>query len=115
MSAGPQTETSSAGSATSKTEPALKEAYWAARSVLRWTCAGAYFFTVCPLLILLGIFADPRKNDGPQRWLSRNTVRFAGARVEVRRSPGFDPARTCFFVSNHVNLFDPFVLYNTVP
>jgi 1-acyl-sn-glycerol-3-phosphate acyltransferase len=63
----------------------------------------------------MAVFVDPRKNDRPQRWLSRNLVRLAGARVEVRRSPGFDPKRVCFFVSNHVNLFDPFVLYIAVP
>lgn len=85
------------------------------RSIFRWTLSGLFFFTVCPVLIALGIFIDPRKNDAPQRWLSRTSVRLAGARVEVRRSPGFDPNRTCFFVSNHVNLFDPFVLYSVVP
>jgi 1-acyl-sn-glycerol-3-phosphate acyltransferase len=85
------------------------------RSIFRWVLSGLFFFSVCPVLILLGIFIDPRKNDGPQRWLSRTAVRLAGARVEVRRSPGFDPNRTCFFVSNHVNLFDPFVLYSVVP
>ncbi len=74
-----------------------------------------FFFSVCPLLILLGIFVDPRKNDPPQRWLSRNLMRLAGVRVEVRRSPGFDPHSVCFFVSNHVNLFDPFVLYCAMP
>ena len=37
------------------------------------------------------------------------------ARLVVRRSPGSDPARTCFLIVNHVNLFDPFVLYATVP
>jgi 1-acyl-sn-glycerol-3-phosphate acyltransferase len=85
------------------------------RSIFRWMLSGLFFFSVCPVLILLGIFIDPRKNDAPQRWLSRTSVRLAGARVEVRRSPGFDPNRTCFFVSNHVNLFDPFVLYSVVP
>lgn len=85
------------------------------RSAFRWALAGAFFFSVCPALILLGIFVDPRKNDAPQRWLSRNVIRLAGARVEVRRSLGFDPNRVCFFVSNHVNLFDPFVLYSVVP
>ena len=35
--------------------------------------------------------------------------------MEVRRSPGFDPHSVCFFVSNHVNLFDPFVLYCATP
>ena len=85
------------------------------RSLFRWALAGAFFFSFCPVLILLAIFVDPRKNDGAQRWLSRNVVRLAGARVEVRRSPGFDPQRVCFFVSNHVNLFDPFVLYSVIP
>jgi 1-acyl-sn-glycerol-3-phosphate acyltransferase len=85
------------------------------RSFFRWALAGAFFFTACPALIVRAIFIDPRKNDGPQRWLSRNSVRLAGARVEVRRSPGFVPNRVCFFVSNHVNLFDPFVLHSVAP
>ncbi len=63
----------------------------------------------------MAFFVDPQKNDAPQRWLSRNLIRLAGARVEVRRTPGFDPNRVCFFVSNHVNLFDPFVLYCAAP
>jgi 1-acyl-sn-glycerol-3-phosphate acyltransferase len=85
------------------------------RSVLRWAVVLLFFFTFCPLLILLAVFVDSRKHDGPQRWLSRNIVRLAGARVEVRRSPGFDAHRVCVLVSNHVNLFDPFVLYSAVP
>jgi 1-acyl-sn-glycerol-3-phosphate acyltransferase len=85
------------------------------RSAFRWALSGAFFFSVCPALILLGIFVDPRRNDAPQRWLSRNAVRLAGARVEVHCSPGFDPNRVCFFVSNHVNLFDPFALYSVLP
>ena len=89
--------------------------YLWARSIFHWILSGLFFFSVCPVLILLGIFIDPRKNDAPQRWLSRTSVRLAGARVEVRCSPGFDPNRTSFFVSNHVNLFDPFVVYSVVP
>jgi 1-acyl-sn-glycerol-3-phosphate acyltransferase len=85
------------------------------RSVFRWVLAALFFFAICPLLILLAIFVDPRKNDGPQRWLSRNVMRLAGTRVELRQSSGFDPNQVCFFVSNHVNLFDPFVLYSVVP
>lgn len=96
-------------------EPALHRAYAVARSAARWILAAGYFFAICPLLILLGIFADPRRNDWPQRWMSRTVVGLAGARVEVRRSPGFDPLRTSIFISNHVNLFDPFVLYSSVP
>jgi 1-acyl-sn-glycerol-3-phosphate acyltransferase len=85
------------------------------RSLWLWTASGLLFFTVCPFLILLGLFVDPRKNDLPQRWMSRAVVRLAGGRIEVCRSPGYDPRRTCFLVSNHVNLFDPFVLYSAIP
>jgi len=86
-----------------------------ARSVLLWAASVLFFFTVCPVLILLGIFVDPRKNDWPQRWMCRQVAKLAGARVEVWKSPGFDPHRTCFLVSNHVNLFDAFVLYSVIP
>ncbi len=112
MSAGSQNE---GAPAVGRPEPAFHRAYTAARSVVRWILAGVYFFTVCSLLILLGIFVDPRHNDWPQRWMSRTVMRLAGARIEVRCSPGFDPLRTSIFVSNHVNLFDPFVLYSSVP
>jgi 1-acyl-sn-glycerol-3-phosphate acyltransferase len=84
-------------------------------SVWLWVISTCFFFTVVPVLILIGIFVDPRKNDGPQRWMSRWVVKLAGGTVEVRRSPGFDPQRTCFLVSNHVNLFDPWVLYSVTP
>lgn len=85
------------------------------RSFLSWMLSAAFFFPVCSFLLLLGILVDPRKNDGAQRLLCRITMRLAGARLVVERAPGFDPARTCFLIVNHVNLFDPFVLYATVP
>jgi 1-acyl-sn-glycerol-3-phosphate acyltransferase len=85
------------------------------RSLLHWILAGVFFFTVCPVLILLGVFIDPRRNDSPQRWMCTWVAKLAGAQVEVVRAAGFEASRTCFFVSNHVNLFDPFVLYGVVP
>jgi 1-acyl-sn-glycerol-3-phosphate acyltransferase len=115
MSNGFPTEPPAVSADAPQVEGAPHRAYAIARSVLRWSLAGGYFFTICPALILLSIFVDPRKNDAPQRWMSRTILRLAGGKLEVRRSPGFDPARTCFFVCNHVNLFDPFILYSTVP
>jgi len=115
MSAGPQSEPPAANQDAAQAESFAQRAYGAARSVFRWALAGGYFFMVCPVLILISFFVDQKKNDGAQRWLSRSVVRLAGARYQARRAPGFDPTRTCFFVSNHVNLFDPFVLYCTVP
>jgi len=96
-------------------ERGLSRAWAMARSWLHWALCAGYFFPVCAFLVLLGIFVDPRKNDGAQRMLCRVTMRLAGAKLVVRRTPGFDPARTCFFLVNHVNLFDPFVLYATIP
>jgi 1-acyl-sn-glycerol-3-phosphate acyltransferase len=96
-------------------EQGLRRAWAIARSTYHWLLSAAFFFPVCTFLLLLGILIDPRRNDGAQRWLCRVTMKLAGAKLVVRRAPGFDPARTCFLIINHVNLFDPFLLYATVP
>ena len=96
-------------------EQGLRRVWAIARSKLHWALAAAFFFPVCSFLVLLGLFVDPRKNDGAQRMLCRATMKLAGAKIVVRRAPGFEPSRTCFFLVNHVNLFDPFVLYATIP
>ena len=93
----------------------LRTIYLVVRSAVLWIACALYFFPVCSFLVLLGIFVDPRKNDRPQRWLFRNVLRVAGVGFEVCRAPGFDPQRTSFFVTNHVNLFDPFALYSAIP
>jgi 1-acyl-sn-glycerol-3-phosphate acyltransferase len=93
----------------------MRDAYLVVRSAVLWAVSGVHFAVACTFLILLGIFVDPRKNDWPQRVFFRNILRLAGARFEVVRSPGFDPARTSIFICNHVNLFDPFVIYSAIP
>lgn len=93
----------------------MRNAWFAARSSVLWAASGLHFAVVCTLLVALGAVVDPRKNDRPQRWFFRNILRIAGAGFEVTRSPGFDPGRTCIFVCNHVNLFDPFVIYSAIP
>src|SRR5579859_1518911 len=93
----------------------MKKAWFALRSILLWIVSGLHFFLVVPVLVFLSIFLDPRKNDGLQRGLCRRIAFLSGAKVEVRSATNFDPNRTCFFFSNHVNLFDPFVLYCAIP
>ena len=85
------------------------------RSLILWAVSGVHFGIVCTFLVFLGMFVDPRKNDWPQRAFFRNILRLAGVRFEVVRSPGFDPKRTSIFICNHVNLFDPFVIYSAIP
>ncbi len=93
----------------------MRKLYLVIRSVVLWIASILHFFPACSLLVLLGIFVDPRKNDRPQRILFRNVLRVAGVGFEVRRAPGFDPARASIFVCNHVNLFDAFVIYSAIP
>jgi 1-acyl-sn-glycerol-3-phosphate acyltransferase len=93
----------------------VRRAWLVVRAAALWLLSGLHFFTLCPLLVLLGMVIDPRRNDWPQRTLFRNVLRVAGVKFEVRRAPGFDAGRTCLFVSNHVNIFDAFVVYSAIP
>ena len=93
----------------------MKKIWLAIRSAILWVLSILHFFIVAPTLVLLGIFLDARKHDWLQRTFCRRIALLSGARVELVRSAGFDPQRTCFFMSNHVNLFDPFMLYCAIP
>jgi 1-acyl-sn-glycerol-3-phosphate acyltransferase len=93
----------------------MKNAYLAVRSVILWMASGIHFFVICTFLVFLAIFIDPRKNDWPQRAFFRNILRVAGVKFEVQRAPHFDSKRTSIFICNHVNIFDPFVIYSAIP
>jgi len=93
----------------------MRKLWLTIRSLVLWAVSGIHFAVVCTFLVLLGIFVDPRKNDWPQRAFFRNILRLAGVKFEVRRAPGFDAKRTSIFICNHVNLFDPFVIYSAIP
>lgn len=89
--------------------------YYSARTIILWILSIIHFFPLCSLLVLMGSLIDPRRNDRPQRWLFRNILRVAGVKFEVRYAPGFDREQTCFFVSNHVDLWDAFIIYSAIP
>jgi 1-acyl-sn-glycerol-3-phosphate acyltransferase len=93
----------------------MRKAWLRIRTVVLWAVSGIHFAVGCTILLLLKLFIDPRKSDFLQRGFLRNILRLAGVKFEVRRAPGFDPARTSIFVSNHVNIFDPFVVYSAIP
>ena len=93
----------------------MKRALLALRSALLWILSLLHFFIFAPALVFLNIFLDMRKHDWLQRAFCRRIAFFSGARVQARRSPGFDPQRTCIFMVNHVNVFDPFILYCVIP
>ena len=93
----------------------MKRGLLVLRSGVLWALSFMHFFIAAPLLVFLNIFLDMRKHDWLQRDFCRRIAYLSGARVEVRRSPGFDPHRTSFFMVNHVNVFDPFILYCAIP
>jgi 1-acyl-sn-glycerol-3-phosphate acyltransferase len=93
----------------------MKSAWLKVRSFLLWTVTYLHFFVSAPVLVFLAIFLDPRKHDWLQRAFCRRIVFLAGAKIRAVRAPDFDPKRTCFFMVNHVNLFDPFFLYCVIP
>jgi 1-acyl-sn-glycerol-3-phosphate acyltransferase len=93
----------------------MKQIGEAIRSVFLWTVSLLHFALAVPILIFLAIFLNPREHDWLQRGLCRRIAFFSGARIQVESSPGFDPQRTSFFMVNHVNLFDPFLLYCAIP
>ncbi|MGC2421056.1 MAG: lysophospholipid acyltransferase family protein [Candidatus Acidiferrales bacterium] len=93
----------------------MRKAWLRVRALFLWTISGIHFAVGCAILLFLRAFIDPRKSDFLQRAFLRNILRLTGVKFEVRRAPGFDPARTSIFVSNHVNIFDPFVVYSAIP
>lgn len=93
----------------------LAKAWYALRSIALWIASIVHFFPLCSLFVLLGAFVDPRKNDWPQRWLFRNILRVSRVGFEVKYAPGFDRTRTSFFVCNHIDLFDAFIIYSAIP
>jgi len=93
----------------------MKRIYYTIRAVILWTLSAIHFFPICSLLVLVGVFVDPRRNDRPQRWFFRNILRVAGVGFEVKYASGFDRTKTSFFVCNHVNIFDAFVIYSAIP
>ncbi|HKQ74397.1 MAG TPA: lysophospholipid acyltransferase family protein [Blastocatellia bacterium] len=93
----------------------ISKAYYVLRSCFTWLASIAFFFPACSFLVLLGAFIDPRENDRPQRWLFRNILRIAGVDFEARYSPGFDRKRAGFFVCNHIDIWDAFIIYSAIP
>ncbi len=91
------------------------KSWYVARTIVIWIASILHFFPLTTILVLMGIFLDPRRNDKPQRWLFRNILRVAGVDFEVRFSPGFDRHRTSFFVCNHVDIWDAFIIYSAIP
>jgi 1-acyl-sn-glycerol-3-phosphate acyltransferase len=93
----------------------MTKAWLTVRALILWAVSGIHFAVVGTVAAVVGLCLDRRKHDWINRGFFRNILRLAGARFEVKRAPGFDPQRTSIFICNHVNIFDPFVIYSAIP
>jgi 1-acyl-sn-glycerol-3-phosphate acyltransferase len=93
----------------------MRKAWLTVRSLVLWAVSGIHFALAGGVALAIGSCVDRRKYDWINRSFFRNILRLAGVRFEVRRAPGFDPRLTSIFICNHVNIFDPFVIYSAIP
>jgi 1-acyl-sn-glycerol-3-phosphate acyltransferase len=93
----------------------MRKTWLVLRSALLWAISGVHFFVIGLFIVFFGLCVDRRKFDWVNRAFFRNIIRLTGVQFEVRKSAGFDAKRTSIFISNHVNIFDPFVVYSAIP
>jgi 1-acyl-sn-glycerol-3-phosphate acyltransferase len=93
----------------------MKKAWLTVRALVLWTVSGIHFALAGGVALAIGLCVDRRKHDWINRSFFRNILRLAGVRFEVRRATAFDPRITSIFICNHVNIFDPFVIYSAIP
>ncbi len=84
-------------------------------STLAWT-SGLVTFLLCGLIVLLlGLVIHPKKFDPLVKFFCRMIVRSVGIRVQVEGKEFVQPNMTYLFMSNHVNIFDVFIVFGYIP
>lgn len=84
-------------------------------SALLWAIGGVCFLLLAISTIVLTFFLKPRKYDPFVKWLCRAFLRSIFIKVDVIGLEKIDPKKTYLFMSNHVNIFDVFLLYGYIP
>lgn len=83
--------------------------------MLAWS-AGLLTFSCCGLIVLLlGLVINPKKFDPLVKLFCRMIVRSVGIRVQVEGREFVKPNTTYLFMSNHVNIFDVFIVFGYIP
>lgn len=84
-------------------------------SALLWAIGGVNFFFLAVTVIGLTFVFKPRQYDRFVKWLCRAFLRSIFIKVDVIGLEKIDPQKTYLFMSNHVNIFDVFLLYGYIP
>lgn len=91
----------------------MRNTYLTLRSIIAWMIAGPVFFLSIAFLIVLALIIGAPRTDRLVRFFSLLLLRATGSTYRAIHPPGFDGSRTYIIVSNHVNIFDPFVIYGS--
>jgi len=98
-----------------QTEPAKATTREKMVSVMTWMLGSLYFVTVIPLATLLMILFKPRTYDKTVKSICRLFIRGLFIKVRPEGLEHINPQQTYIFMSNHVNIFDAFILNGHIP
>jgi 1-acyl-sn-glycerol-3-phosphate acyltransferase len=84
-------------------------------SILLYAIGSIPFFILGISIITCSYLFQPRQYDKFVKWLCRMFLRSFFIRVKVIGLEKINPKKTYIFMSNHVNIFDVFLLYGYIP
>jgi 1-acyl-sn-glycerol-3-phosphate acyltransferase len=85
------------------------------RSVAIWSVGVPHLAFWMSVVRLLARTSDLRETDRFLKLMSRAIPALSGVRIDVRGGKSLDPDQAYVYVSNHVNIFDLFAIYQAVP
>lgn len=83
-------------------------------SLIMWMW-GLILFLFLLIIVNILIFLPEKVYDPVVKWLARKFILLLGIRVEVEFKEVLDSKTNYLFLSNHVNMLDPVILYAFVP
>lgn len=84
-------------------------------SVILWIIGAVSFVCLGVIVIVATFLFQPRQYDRFVKWLCRAFLRLIFIKVNTIGLEKIDPDKTYLFMSNHVNIFDVFLLYGYIP
>jgi len=84
-------------------------------SVLRWGIGAPHLAAWSAAVVGLSRITDLRKMDPLFKFMARVIPASVGVRFEIQGAAAVPRDTACVFVSNHVNIFDIFIIYGSVP
>lgn len=100
---------------TQQVEPGKPSVWEKIVSSIIWMLGSVYFVVLIPLATLLMIICKSGTYDPMVKCLCRLFIRGLFIRVKTEGLDNIDPQQTYVFMSNHVNIFDAFILNGYIP